>query len=204
MILTVKGRCRDSVFTLYLSAACRRGETQQSGKGGHQIGFTQSISSGFRRYFDFNTRSSRSEFWWWQVFAVLVGLATIILDGLFFGWETMESSWSPLNTLATLTLFIPGLAVSVRRLHDVERSGWWILICFTIIGIIFPYLYWAVQPSGYGTNKYGPAPTAPFNSATSQSEECASSTQDRARSCGECGSELNSGDNFCPECGKAV
>ena len=135
---------------------------------------------------------------------MLVGLATMILDGLFFGWETMESSWSPLNTLATLTLFIPGLAVSVRRLHDVERSGWWILICFTIIGIIFPYLYWAVQPSGYGTNKYGPAPTAPFNSATSQSEECAASTQDRARSCGECGSELNSGDNFCPECGRAV
>ena len=75
--------------------------------------------------------------------------------GYFFEWETMESSWSPLNTLATLTLFIPGLAVSVRRLHDVERSGWWILIYFTIIGIIFPTSTGPFSRTGMGRTNMG-------------------------------------------------
>ena len=113
------------------------------------MSFTESISSGFRRYFDFRTRSSRSEYWWWTLFAILVSIAMSILDALLFGGATI------LDGLSSLALLIPGLAVTVRRLHDVDRSGWWILIAFTIVGIIFPLIYWQIKAGDKGTNKYG-------------------------------------------------
>jgi uncharacterized membrane protein YhaH (DUF805 family) len=62
-----------------------------------------------------------------------------------------------LGNLASLAFFLPGLALLVRRLHDVGRSGWWFFITFTIIGI--PVLfYWLVRASDAGANKYGEGP----------------------------------------------
>jgi len=101
--------------------------------------FTQAISSGFRRYFDFRTRSSRSEYWWWTLFSILASVAATVFDEVLFGGTAV------LDTLNTIALFIPGLAVAVRRLHDIDRSGWWFLIAFTIIGILL-LIYWYVQP----------------------------------------------------------
>jgi len=62
-----------------------------------------------------------------------------------------------LSSFFYIITFIPLLAVSVRRLHDVNKSGWWILIGFTVIGII-PWIYWHCCKSFQETNKYGPAP----------------------------------------------
>jgi uncharacterized membrane protein YhaH (DUF805 family) len=60
-----------------------------------------------------------------------------------------------------LATIIPGIAVTVRRLHDINKSGWWILIAFTVVGII-PLIYWYCQPGTPGKNQYGgPAPTKP-------------------------------------------
>ncbi|PKB70582.1 MAG: hypothetical protein BZY87_10040 [SAR202 cluster bacterium Io17-Chloro-G6] len=160
--------------------------------------FTQAISSGFRRYFDFRTRSCRSEYWWWTLFSILIGIAAIILDELFFAGSAV------LDTISTVALLIPGLAVSVRRLHDVDRSGWWILIAFTIIGIIFPLLYWYIKPGDRGSNSYGADPLLSPVEDGFQGFERDRGSQNGARYCINCGSQLESSANFCRSCGTAV
>jgi uncharacterized membrane protein YhaH (DUF805 family) len=60
----------------------------------------------------------------------------------------------PISLMFNVATWLPGLAVSVRRLHDINRSGWWLLIAPTGTGVIFPLLYWAVQPSVEKENKY--------------------------------------------------
>ena len=116
--------------------------------------FAQSVSSGFRRYFDFRSRSSRSEYWCWTLFAILVSVAASVLDALSFGGAPV------LDTVSSVVLFIPGIAVAARRLHDINRSAWWILIAFTIIGILL-LLYWYIQAGNPGPNDFGPDPLRP-------------------------------------------
>ena len=58
-----------------------------------------------------------------------------------------------------LAVLVPNITVTVRRLHDVDRSGWWMLIPMTIIGII-PYLYWVCKKGDEGENRFGPEPLA--------------------------------------------
>lgn len=117
------------------------------------MNFSEAISAGFAGYLDFNTRSSRSAYWYWSLFAVLVGIATGVIDLIVFGPGT-----SALNILASLALLLPGLAVGVRRLHDLNRSGWWLLIALIpIIGALV-LLYWFVQPGTDGDNDFGSNP----------------------------------------------
>ena len=114
------------------------------------MNFGQAVSSCFSNYVTFSGRASRSEYWYWCLFLLVAGLSTLIADGLIL--EDMETQ--PINLIFTVATFLPGLAVSVRRLHDVNRSGWWLLIALTGIGVIFPLLYWTVQPSIEEENKY--------------------------------------------------
>ena len=107
------------------------------------MNFGQAVSSCFSNYATFSGRASRSEYWYWCLFLLVGGFSALIADGLIL--ENMETQ--PINLIFTLATFLPGLAVSVRRLHDVNRSGWWLLIALTGIGVIFPLLYWVVQPS---------------------------------------------------------
>jgi uncharacterized membrane protein YhaH (DUF805 family) len=111
--------------------------------------FSQAIASGFQNYVNFSGRSPRSAYWYWTLFAVIVGIVTAIIDNVIGVGIT--------NTIASLALFLPGLAVSVRRLHDIDRTGWWVLIALTIIGI-FLLIYWYCQPGTPGDNRYGPNP----------------------------------------------
>lgn len=160
--------------------------------------FTQSISSGFRRYFDLRTRSSRSEYWWWTLFSVLIGVTAVVLDELLFGGRAV------LDTVSTLTLLAPGLSVAVRRLHDVDRSGWWILIAFTIIGAIYPLLYWSIKPGTRGTNRFGPDPVlSPANGYPEDAGGLMVSATTQGF-CSNCGSQLEPDANFCPSCGTAI
>ncbi len=119
------------------------------------MNFQQAITSGFQNYVNFKDRALRSEYWYWVLFAILVGIISGVLDGILFSGDPPAFS---INTLTSLALFLPGIAVSVRRLHDVDRSGWWLLIGFTIIGII-PLLYWYCIPGTDGANTYGPSPS---------------------------------------------
>jgi uncharacterized membrane protein YhaH (DUF805 family) len=120
------------------------------------ITFQHAIASGFQNYATFAGRAPRSEYWYWVLFALLVGAAAAILDQAFFpGLDT-----HPLHSLASLALFLPGLAVSVRRLHDLDRTGWWMLIMLTGIGIIL-LLIWFCLRGTPGPNRYGPDPLTP-------------------------------------------
>jgi len=106
------------------------------------VTFPQAVALGFRRYFDFRGRSTRAEFWWWQLFGISVSIFLAIIDAIAFA---VESS-GPLQTLFGLATFIPGLALYVRRLHDIGKSGFWALWFFLIyifaammitVGIVF-------------------------------------------------------------------
>jgi uncharacterized membrane protein YhaH (DUF805 family) len=94
-----------------------------------QVTFGEAISDGLSKYAQFSGRSSRSAYWWFVLFSILAYIATAIVDAAI---NTRILSW-----LAVLALFLPSLAVLVRRLHDTDRSGWWVFIWFVpIIGSI--------------------------------------------------------------------
>ena len=140
------------------------------------MNFIQSISTCMRKYVTFSGRATRSEFWWFYLFTVLVNLvatsqASSFLPTLLDGQDMTENESSYflnnffflyLSTITSLILLLPSLAVAVRRLHDIGRSGWWILIAFTVIGII-PLLIWYVTDTKDEENVYGPSPKTEDN-----------------------------------------
>lgn len=94
--------------------------------------FGDSISTCFSKYADFSGRASRSEYWWWFLFVFLASIATGIIS-------------PKLSGVFSLAVFLPGLAVGVRRLHDIDKSGWFLLVSLIpLIGWLL-LLYWAVQ-----------------------------------------------------------
>jgi uncharacterized membrane protein YhaH (DUF805 family) len=118
------------------------------------MGFTEAISAGFSNYVNFSGRASRSEFWFWVLFSVLVQIVAQIIDGVVFGFGSM----SPISSLASLALLLPGLSVSIRRLHDTDRSGWWVLLfLIPLIGAII-LLIWYCSRGTPGPNRMGPDP----------------------------------------------
>mgnify|MGYP005690434091 FL=1 len=117
--------------------------------------FQDSIKSCFNKYGSINGRATRSEYWYWTLFVILVSVFTLIIDVSLLG-SSIDDEFTPLNSIWSLAVFIPGITVTVRRFHDVNRSGWWILIILTVIGII-PYIYWLVKGSDATENSFGPS-----------------------------------------------
>ena len=115
----------------------------------------QAISSGFKRYVDFEGRSARSEYWWWTLFVFIANIFVGILDTAIF-----QSESGILGIIVSLAFLLPGLAVSIRRLHDVDRSGWWLLIILVpILGAIL-LLVWYCTKGTEGSNRFGTDPLA--------------------------------------------
>lgn len=114
--------------------------------------FRESLASAGRtKYATFTGRASRSEFWWWYL--------SVVIAEAIIGSVLLSNGSSTLTTviqlIITIGLFIPTLAVGVRRLHDTNRSGWnilWQLI--PIVGFII-VLVFLVQPSDPGENSFG-------------------------------------------------
>ncbi len=104
----------------------------------------------------FSGRAVRSEYWYWVLFIVLATLAAGILDAAIFP----NSPASPLTSVFDIATFLPGLAVGIRRLHDIDRTGWWVLIALTLIDVIL-LIYWACKRGTAGANCYGPDPFGP-------------------------------------------
>lgn len=121
------------------------------------MNFTEAVSSCFKKYTTFAGRSARSEFWYWVLFTVLVSMGCGILDGALFPSTDPMRSTGPIGALFSLATLVPGLAVTARRLHDIGRSGWWMLIALTGIGILL-LLYWYCQKGTDGDNQYGADP----------------------------------------------
>jgi len=115
--------------------------------------FMGALKDGFSRYVDFGTRSTRSQFWWWTLWSVLIGLGASIIDAMIgFG------DAGPVNGLSSLAMLLPSLAVSIRRLHDIGRTGWWYLFVFLpVIGWILLLVFFCTK-TDENPNKWGPAP----------------------------------------------
>jgi uncharacterized membrane protein YhaH (DUF805 family) len=95
------------------------------------MSFVDAVKICFVKYADFNCCAPRPEFWWWFLFTVVASLSL----------EVISYNLSAAFTIAT---FLPSIAVGARRLHDIDRSGWWQLLYFLpIIGWIVLLLFWA-------------------------------------------------------------
>ena len=119
------------------------------------MGFGEAIASGFANYVNFEGRAYRTEYWLWVLFTVIGSLATGILDAAVFGYS--PGGVSPLNGIFALITLVPSLAVAARRMHDMDRTGWWLLLLLTGIGGLV-LLIWFSFKGTHGPNRFGPDP----------------------------------------------
>jgi len=168
-----------------------------------------------QKYADFNGRARRKEFWYFVLCNLAISFALIILSCIpILGWL-----FRVVSSLMGLALFIPNLAIGIRRLHDTDRSGWWILLALIpLVGAII-LIVWAAMEGTVGDNQYGPDPKADErgtgNTGTgtgsrveiapppASSTEQASPADDPEKPvfCGECGAKNQRGTKFCGSCG---
>ena len=127
------------------------------------VGFGEAISRGFRNYATFSGRATRAESWWWVLFTVLAGIVLAVVDTLT-GTMGMFGDSGPLGQLFELAVLVPSLALGARRLHDINRTGWWLLLVFVLVIGWIVLIVWAIKRGDKGPNKYGPDP----RQATSQ------------------------------------
>lgn len=123
------------------------------------MAFTVAVRSVLSQYGQFGGRARRSEYWWFALFSVLVGIVTSILDiALGTDFDGSITSGGLFSLIANLALFLPSLAVAARRLHDTDRSAWWILIALVPLIGVFVLLVFFVQDGTAGLNRFGPSP----------------------------------------------
>ena len=103
--------------------------------------FGKSIKTCFNKYAVFSGRASRSEFWWFELFLLIGAIVTVVIDVMMLGYTAED--YGPINVIFSVVTFLPAIAVGARRLHDINRSGWWQLIALTVIGIILLIIWWA-------------------------------------------------------------
>ncbi len=109
------------------------------------------------KYATFSGRAARSEYWWFALFSVIASSILTVIDTAIFG-----SDFGVLGPIFSLAVLVPSIAVGVRRLHDLGRSGWWLLIILIpLIGFLI-LLYFFVQKGTDGPNEHGPDPLAPI------------------------------------------
>lgn len=112
-----------------------------------------------KQYADFNGRARRKEYWMFLLFNIIFAIVAMMIDG-GIGTNMAPLPYGYVYIAYALVTFIPGLAVAVRRLHDIGKSGWWILIALVpLIGGIW-LLVLLCTDSQPGDNAYGPNPKA--------------------------------------------
>jgi uncharacterized membrane protein YhaH (DUF805 family) len=136
------------------------------------MNFPDAIKAFFTNYFNFNSRSRRSEFWWAYLFLFLVNIVASISDQYLAPDMVKAYDNGPISILWGLAIFIPFLALAIRRLHDIGKSGWNILfILIPIAGIIILIVWWCKESTGpneYGNPANGILPAQPFNNYYNQ------------------------------------
>jgi uncharacterized membrane protein YhaH (DUF805 family) len=129
--------------------------------------FVEAIKTGLSKYVTWKGRASRSEFWFFFLFAFLCMIVASIIDGILgttvrtvnplTGLE-QGASYGYVYIIVALGLFLPNIAVMVRRLHDTGRSGWWYWIALIpLVGIIL-LIVWFATKGTTGSNEYGEDP----------------------------------------------
>lgn len=118
-----------------------------------QVTFGEAVTKAIQgNYCNFSGRASRSEYWWFALFMFIVCIASSCLT--FVAGDTVGTI---ISGIIDLLLLLPSLGLSIRRLHDVGRSGWWLLLVLTGIGAIV-ILIWSLMASQPGANEYGDEP----------------------------------------------
>jgi uncharacterized membrane protein YhaH (DUF805 family) len=112
-----------------------------------------------KNYAVFSGRARRKEYWFFVLFYAIFFMVAAFLDGLT-GTYNAEIGMGVLTGILILALLVPNIAVTIRRLHDTDKSGWWILIAFVpfVGGIVL--LIFMVMGGTQGDNQYGPDPLA--------------------------------------------
>ncbi len=135
------------------------------------MGFAESVRTCFGKFADFQGRASRSEFWWFFLFSVLVSLGLTIPLYVLMAIAAAAGDnaagaglaaviaiiWSIAVVIITIVLLIPLLAVGARRLHDYGQSAWFLLLYFVPCGNLVLIVLWALGGTP-GDNPYGPRP----------------------------------------------
>jgi len=149
---------------------------------GNVVTFDKAIASCLRKYATFQGRSSRSEYWYFTLFVVLLRIGTTILDRIAFLQHSGRPTGGIVTALVMLAVLLPHFSVMVRRFHDISRSGWWAaglvaLITLAVWLILFSGLsgprtigflagvagfatlmIFLALPSTQGENRFGPNP----------------------------------------------
>lgn len=188
------------------------------------MSFMEAVKTCFRKYVDFNGRARRSEYWYFCLFNVAVNLVIDIIFG----------SDSALIKIYSVAVLLPGIAVAVRRLHDIGKSGWsYLFILIPLVGWIM-VIVWFCKAGDEGRNAYGEDPKGIYADAQTASytpvdetpaEPAAAPAEEPAESytveddpfskeniqanygpkfCSACGAELKPGQKFCEYCGTKV
>lgn len=114
------------------------------------MGFVDAVKSGFSRYVDFKGRSARSEYWWWLLF-FMIGYV------IFLALISVSDIFGIVGGIFYLAMISPSIAVAIRRLHDLDKSGWWYLLSFVPLAN-FVLIYWFCLRGTVGPNQYGMDP----------------------------------------------
>ena len=147
------------------------------------VSFYEAVKLALQRYTDFRGRSTKAEFWWWVLFYYGANIGAAVIDSFLTA--------GVLGILVFLGLIIPYWAVAVRRLHDTNRSGWWILVgLLPLVGIILLLVFFLQPSNTWETNKY--------NNISSYSEES------KPQYCPQCGSTVRLNSTFCALCGHSI
>jgi uncharacterized membrane protein YhaH (DUF805 family) len=113
-----------------------------------------------KKYAVFSGRARRKEFWMFVLFSTIISIILSIIDRLIgTDYGSGTTSGGILSSIYGLAVLVPTIAVAVRRLHDTNRSGWWLLLYLTCIGIIVLIVFWAMEGNA-GDNKHGQDPKA--------------------------------------------
>jgi uncharacterized membrane protein YhaH (DUF805 family) len=107
-----------------------------------------------KNYCNFSGRARRTEYWMFALISAVIGIVLGIIDGII-GIKLLTSLYS-------LFILIPELSLSFRRLHDIDKSAWWLLIVFVPVIGAFVFLVFTLMPGTVGTNKYGDDPKTEY------------------------------------------
>jgi len=114
-----------------------------------QVSFSEAISMAFNKYCCFSGRASRSEYWWFYLFG-------LILSAVAGGIAMVVGDW--ITYVLSVAMLLPGLGLCVRRLHDIGKGGGWIFInLIPLVGQIL-WIIWACQNSEMQSNRFGDVP----------------------------------------------
>ncbi|MEO6113854.1 MAG: DUF805 domain-containing protein [Sphingomicrobium sp.] len=110
-----------------------------------------------KKYAEFTGRASRSEYWWFYLLIIIVYVVAMIVDSVI-GTDQALGPYGIVMAISMLALLIPSIAAGIRRLHDTDRSGWWLLIAFIpLIGVIVLLVFF-VSGGTAGANRFGEDP----------------------------------------------